>query len=306
MNPDRLTPKIGNTPLIEAKKLGKLIGLPHLYLKVESKNPTGTHKDRAALAIVDDVVANGYLSLTIGTCGNFGASLAALCNENKINCSVFIPKRYKSERRIEIEKSGAKIFYSKRGYEEAVEESSMYAKTNGCYDANPSSSQSSIASINGYAAIASEICNSIHMEELESVWVVVGNGTTLSGLHNGFSNRGYSPRYGAVSSKNNNAILESFNRNSLCELDSKSLVETIINEPLLNWRSYQVKEAMIALKKNGLAYGATDQEMVDASIMIYREEKIRSNPASAAVLTGIVRNKMELDPHKSHVLILTS
>jgi threonine synthase len=37
----------GGTPLLRAPRLGELIGIPRLFLKDETRNPTGSFKDRA-------------------------------------------------------------------------------------------------------------------------------------------------------------------------------------------------------------------------------------------------------------------
>ena len=53
---------IGNTPMIYLKKLSKRIGNgKHIYVKMESLNPGGTGKDRAALYMLRDVEERGLL-----------------------------------------------------------------------------------------------------------------------------------------------------------------------------------------------------------------------------------------------------
>ena len=42
----------GWTPLVNADRLGELLGFPNLYLKNESINPTGSFKDRGMSAAI--------------------------------------------------------------------------------------------------------------------------------------------------------------------------------------------------------------------------------------------------------------
>lgn len=298
--------EIGNTPLIHARKLGELLGLPRIYIKTENKNPTRTQKDRAALALVIDALERGYAELTIGTCGNFGASLAAICGAHNIRCTVFMPERYQGVRGEEMERDGAIIVYTKEGYEGAVAESSIHARRNKIYDANPTSPRAALASLRAYSEIAFEISRTIPSSDLESVWVAVGNGTTLAGIYNGFYQLGSEPIFGAVSSKGNNAILASFEEKRAVELDPETLTETHVNEPLLNYRAFHVNEVLRALGDTGRVYGATDIEMLHAAEMLYTEESIITQPASASVLFGLIAHKNSLQKNKSHVLILTS
>jgi threonine synthase len=67
----------GDTPLIKSRKIGKELGIPSLYFKLESNNPTGSYKDRIAAMGVSAALENNR-SACIGTSsGNAGASFAA-------------------------------------------------------------------------------------------------------------------------------------------------------------------------------------------------------------------------------------
>lgn len=74
---------IGNTPLIELTKL-RPIGGARIVVKVEGANPTGSMKDRMALAMVEGArsagrLAPGHLVVEL-TGGSTGASLALVCS----------------------------------------------------------------------------------------------------------------------------------------------------------------------------------------------------------------------------------
>ena len=57
-----LTKLIGNTPLMEVQNIEKAEGLKaRLIVKIESKNPGGSQKDRVALAMIEDAEAKGLL-----------------------------------------------------------------------------------------------------------------------------------------------------------------------------------------------------------------------------------------------------
>jgi len=67
----------GNTPLVRIDALNRQLGLPNLYLKLESVNPTGSFKDR--LHTVNLAVARemGMSRAAIVTTGNSGVACAA-------------------------------------------------------------------------------------------------------------------------------------------------------------------------------------------------------------------------------------
>ena len=49
----------GATPLVPLERLGKRLGLPHLFAKDESRNPTWSYKDRLCATAVSHAVAIG-------------------------------------------------------------------------------------------------------------------------------------------------------------------------------------------------------------------------------------------------------
>lgn len=69
----------GGTPLLPAERLGKRLGLDRLFIKDESRNPTGSFIDRGATVLVSLAKARGIRECACTTTGNLGASLAAYC-----------------------------------------------------------------------------------------------------------------------------------------------------------------------------------------------------------------------------------
>jgi threonine synthase len=91
------------------------------------------------------------------------------------------------------------------------------------------------------------------------------------------------------------------------ELDPGALRETTANEPLVNWRSLHVHEAMAAVQRSGgRACDATDAELIAASDRLMAEEQLRATPAGAAGLVGVQAFAAALDPALAHVVILTA
>ncbi len=73
---------IGNTPLVQLQRIPPP-GSAEIWLKLESSNPTGSYKDRMALAMVESVEKSEKLtadtSLLECTGGSTGSSLAFVC-----------------------------------------------------------------------------------------------------------------------------------------------------------------------------------------------------------------------------------
>ena len=79
-----ITELVGNTPLLRLAGVERAFGAKaEIVGKLESYNPTGSVKDRVALAMVEDMERRGVLkaggTVIEPTSGNTGIGLAAVC-----------------------------------------------------------------------------------------------------------------------------------------------------------------------------------------------------------------------------------
>jgi cysteine synthase len=101
---------IGNTPLVELAKLsppGRTI-----YAKLEGQNPTGSIKDRVALAMVEAADLKPGQELLEPTSGNTGISLALVAKLKGLKLTCVMPSNATPERRALLELYGATIIES--------------------------------------------------------------------------------------------------------------------------------------------------------------------------------------------------
>jgi threonine synthase len=83
----------GNTPLIEAPRLAKELGLDgRLFLKFEGLNPTGSFKDRGMTVAITMAVAEGATSVICASTGNTSASAAAYASRAGLKAYVIVPQ----------------------------------------------------------------------------------------------------------------------------------------------------------------------------------------------------------------------
>ena len=81
----------GFTPLIHAKNLGKAIGLPNLYLKNDTMNPTWSFKDRVVAVAATVARELGFDKLACASTGNLANSVSAHAAAAGMEAVVFIP-----------------------------------------------------------------------------------------------------------------------------------------------------------------------------------------------------------------------
>jgi len=99
----------GGTPLFKAERLGKLIGLPHLYWKDEASNPTGSFKARGMSAAISKAKELGIKKLAIPTAGNAGVALAAYGARAGMETHVYMPRETPDIHKKEVEYYGGNL-----------------------------------------------------------------------------------------------------------------------------------------------------------------------------------------------------
>ncbi|HXQ00691.1 MAG TPA: cysteine synthase family protein [Solirubrobacteraceae bacterium] len=174
---------IGNTPLVELPRLSPKPGV-RIWAKLESRNPTGSVKDRVARALIEDAEEKGAIlpgqTILEPTSGNTGISLGMICSRKGYRLKVVMPENVTPERTQLLKMYGAEIVYSEgsKGSNGAVEMALDMAEKDSSYYmpyqygnmANPNAH---------YNGTALEI-----LEELDEVSAFVaglGTGGTLMG-----------------------------------------------------------------------------------------------------------------------------
>ena len=106
---------IGRTPLVELQRLTPKPSV-RLFAKLEGQNPTGSLKDRIALAMVEEAEASGELDpgreLLEPTSGNTGISLAMVARLKNYALTCVMPENATEERKRLLKLMGAKIVLS--------------------------------------------------------------------------------------------------------------------------------------------------------------------------------------------------
>jgi cysteine synthase len=110
-----LVQSIGNTPLVELKRLSPKAGV-RIWAKLESRNPTGSVKDRVARAMIEDAEDKGLIApgqtILEPTSGNTGISLAMICQRKGYRVKVVMPDNVTPERTQLLRMYGAEIVSS--------------------------------------------------------------------------------------------------------------------------------------------------------------------------------------------------
>jgi threonine synthase len=100
----------GTTPLVECPRLARVLGLERLWIKDESRLPTGSFKARGLCLAVSRARELGVRRVAIPTAGNAGGALAAYAARAGLEAFVFMPSDTPLANRGEAALFGARAF----------------------------------------------------------------------------------------------------------------------------------------------------------------------------------------------------
>lgn len=109
---------IGNTPLVEISELSPSPNKIRIFAKMEGQNPSGSVKDRIALAMIEEAERNGKLKPGSGqyilepSSGNTGIALAMIGLIKGYRVTIVMPDNFTPERSQMLQLYGAEIVYS--------------------------------------------------------------------------------------------------------------------------------------------------------------------------------------------------
>lgn len=177
---------IGNTPLIKIEKLSPNPKV-NIFAKLEGNNPTGSIKDRIALAMVEKAEKQGILTqgktIIEPTSGNTGISLAMVAAIKGYKLKIVMPESMSTERRQMIKAFGAELILVKP--EDWRDAAIKFTKelVNGNKDLVLLNQFENEANFEAhYQATGKEILEQINGEKIDYFVAGLGTGGTITGI----------------------------------------------------------------------------------------------------------------------------
>ncbi len=182
--PVRYPLPIGGTPLLPAPALRQAAGMPELWIKDETRNPSASNKDRATALVIEDGLRRGLDTITTASTGNaavatsFGAAAAGL------RAVIFVSTGCQPEKLALMTEAGARVFQVPAGYAAAVDLSRAAAREFGWLDRNTGANP---LTIEAKKTVAFEVWEQLGRRIPDAMIVPVGDGPTLVALDKGFA-----------------------------------------------------------------------------------------------------------------------
>ena len=309
--------RVGWTPLYQAKRLEKELGLQSLWLKDDGMNPTASFKDRASAVVVAKAKELGVDCITTASSGNAGAALAGLSASAGIPAVVFVPRTAPEAKVAQLLIYGSRVFLVNGTYDQAFELCLAATKEFGWYSRNTGYNP---FTTEGKKTASLEICE--QLASLKSskpgewtvpdrIFVAVGDGNIITGIWKGLRDLltlGWiekMPKLMGVQAAGAAACYNAWKSGSesITPVDPHTISDSIcVGLPRDGTR------AVRAVRETGGAYiTVEDEEVLKAMRTLARGAAIFAEPAGATGYAGLIKAVREglVDRDEELVVVVT-
>jgi threonine synthase len=286
----------GATPLIRAERLGEKLGLRNLYLKDETRNPTGSFKDRAMAIGVAKGREKGVKVVTTASSGNAAAALAAYAAKAGLGTVAFVLESASKGKIAQLNLYGAKVVKVRRrreGEDPTVMMMLEATKRKGWYPC-PSFGPFNPYQVEGPKTISYELAEEFRWNSYDWVFVPTGSGCLLTGLWKGMQDLvkvgfvEYVPKLVAVQPKGNSPLVRAIKEGRRFEEiepeKNPSTIATGLSDPF-PWDGDMALEGVKG--SNGTGVAPSDEEIMEAVKDLAKYEGVFAEPSGAAGLAGL-------------------
>jgi threonine synthase len=295
----------GGTPLVEPARLRETTGFPHLFLKNDTLNPTGSLKDRASLLVAAQALAAGERRVALASTGNAGASMAGAGAALGLEVVFFVPGSAPRAKLLQSLLYGAKVVPVRGTYDDAFGLSIEY--TRACGGVNRNTAHNPFT-IEGKKTVSLEIWNQLGGRVPDVVYVPTGDGVIIAGVHKGFADlvsAGLADRVPvlvAVQAAGSNAIARSFREARQVVLAGTS---TIADSLAVSSPANGRMALRCLVQSGGRAVEVDDAAISRAQLELCRDSGLFVEPSSAAAWAGFLSDRTNVDSRATVVVLLT-
>ena len=281
----------GGTPLMQPEILARALGVSKLWVKDEGKNPSTSFKDRASAVVVARAREIGAEIVVTASTGNAGAALACMSAAIGQPAIIFAPKTAPQAKVAQLLIFGAQVILVDGNYDSAFDLTIEASKEFGWYCRNTGFNP---FTVEGKKTAAFEIWEHILLgyrgKQPLTIFVSVGDGNIISGLHKGFKDLqqlGWletMPRIMGVQSYGSAAISNAFHAGT--EVITPVSATTLADSISVDLPRDGVRAVRAARQTGGTYINVTDEEIVKA-IATLGKTGIFAEPAGSTAYAGL-------------------
>ena len=303
---------VGWTPLYPAPRLAADLGLKHLWVKDDGRQPTASFKDRASAIAVVKTRELGYETVTTASTGNAAAALAGLCAAVEQPNVIFVPRTAPEAKVAQLLAYGSTVLLVDGSYDQAFDLCLEAARAFGWYNRNtaynPYMSE-------GKKTAAYEVCEQLSvgagfprpsvpgsvvgaeiapLQAPDVILIPVGDGCIIGGIHEGLRDLmalGWidrMPRLIGVQAMGSSPLVAAWEQGlqgwEMEPVEAHSVADSIV----AGLPRDRIK-ALRAVRETGGAFlRVSDEEILDAIPVLAQDCGVFAEPAAAAAYAGLV------------------
>ncbi len=281
----------GWTPVFSPPQIKDKLGLKQLWIKDESSNPTASFKDRASAILVARAKEIGAEVIVTASTGNAGAALAGMAAAVDQESVIFAPKTAPPAKIAQLLIYGARVILVDDNYDAAYKISLEASEEFGWYNRNTGYNP---FTAEGKKTAAYEIWEQVlltnQLDRPLCVFVSVGDGNIISGIHKGFKDLyeigqiKVMPRIFGCQSTGSAAIYNAYKsgKEEIIPVQATTMADSIS----VNLPSDGLRALRAATQTEGAYIAVEDQKILEA-ISDLGAVGIFAEPAGATALAGL-------------------
>ncbi|CAO3439375.1 threonine synthase [Azospirillum doebereinerae] len=278
---------VGRTPLLDCGDVGGA----RLHIKDETRNPSGSLKDRASEVVAAVAAAHGLRDVIVASTGNAAASLACVAASAGLRAVIVVPQTVPQAKLAQILAYGATVYRVAGGYDDAFALVEAVSRERGLFNRstglNPFTRE-------GKKTCALEIAEQLGWRAPDWVIVPTGDGNILSAVWKGFRELAALgilsavPRLVAAQSVASSVIARTHGAHSA--LPPPGAAEDTIADSIAVEQPRDGVAALMALRcSDGLAVEVDDRAIVAAVRHVASRFGLFVEPSSAAAFAAFER-----------------
>ncbi len=301
----------GGTPLVDSRRIISEINLKRLLFKDESKNPTGSFKDRPVSMCVSMAKEFDCDTVVVSSSGNGGASTASYSTLAGVNNIIFVPET------TPVSKVGQALIYGGQVIRVKGNFSISYnAALKTALNENVMNITTTFLNpygIEGDKIISYEVF--LQLGDVPDYFIIpVGAGPILYGIYKGFKELKQIgmiervPKLVAVQSEGCAPIANALiNDSPVVSCANPSTVASAICDPLIGYEQDGEITVEAVKKTGGCGVIVSDDEILCAGRELAQKEGLYVEPASASAYAGLKKliGQGTIDPNSTVICLLT-
>jgi threonine synthase len=301
---------VGGTPLYKTDRLAVALKLKHLWVKDDGRLPTASFKDRAsAIAVVKGRERKAEIITTAST-GNAAAALSGLCASVGQRNVIFVPQSAPPAKIAQLLVFGSTVLLVRGTYDDAFELCLEAAKEFGWYNRNTGYNP---YMTEGKKTASLEICEQLGWDAPDRIFVSVGDGCIIGGLHKGLKDLmalgwiNKMPKLMGVQAAGSAALYEAW-RTNMNAMDMQPIdAQTIADSISAGLPRDRIKALAAVRETDGAYIKVSDEEILAAIPALGRGAGVFAEPAGAASYAGLVKAVTDglVNPNERIVVLVT-